>query len=764
MRAHRLLVWVVAILVGFAALCASIFFLAQAISEPWKGGDEERPVREEGGVRQVSTVEGDHLAVYDGQHFEPRFWNGTNLGATLPGHAPGELVPTEDNYLAWFEQMKDANVDVVRVYTILNPDFYEALARFNYGRDDPLWLMQGIWSPEEELIGEDEEGNDAYADEITRKFEDEIKDSVRVVHGDADLPEKPGHASGSFRNDVSPYLLGWMVGTEWDPNAVKKTNDAHSGVEPFSGRYFQATEDANPFESWLAAKLDMLAEEEMRYGWQHPVSLTNWLTTDPLSHPDEANRKEDLASVDAMHLKPTDAWSAGYFASFHIYPYYPDFLNFEEKYQDYQAEDGKVDPYAGYLNELRAHHKNIPLIVAEFGLPTSRGMAHEGPLGRNQGHHTEKEQGDMEAQMLRRMHEEGYDGGFHFAWQDEWFKFTWNTKDLNIPDERRPMWPNKLTNEQNFGLIANEPGPESDAIYLDGKTDDWDRRSSLKNTVSGFFSGKDTGVTEKSYTGFDLSIAHDEGYLYLLAEKKDGNWDLEKEGLTVGFGTLPSGSEKANEAPGISFPDGGIQALMRIGGERYSQMYINSAYDYHTWLYGSEYKVLPVPDDAADVQAGNFLPWKLMLNRPLYLPETERTIPYQEFDVGVLNPGVSDPESPEFDNLADWYAEGNVLEVRIPWMMLGFTDPSTHHVWDNFYSAGGISTAETEELRVYPALRTTSDSSEAQEKDVSVEPIHYEWDGWDAPKFYERQKKSYPIMREAFADKSLTHAGDTDAR
>ena len=55
--------------------------------------------------------------------------------------------------------MKEMNVDVVRVYTILEPEFYEALEDFNAGRgEDPLWLIQGVWSPEEELIGEDEEG------------------------------------------------------------------------------------------------------------------------------------------------------------------------------------------------------------------------------------------------------------------------------------------------------------------------------------------------------------------------------------------------------------------------------------------------------------------------------------------------------------------------------------------------------------------------------------------------------------------------------
>ena len=40
------------------------------------------------------------------------------------------------------------------------------------------------------------------------------------------------------------------------------------------------------------------------------------------------------------------------------------------------------------------------------------------------------------------------------------------------PKSGVPLWPNKLNNEQNFGVIANEPGRESDTIFLDGQVDD----------------------------------------------------------------------------------------------------------------------------------------------------------------------------------------------------------------------------------------------------------------------------------------------------
>lgn len=718
------------------AAALSLALLAAACLYAWANwGKVPRPVAEADGIKQVSTVEDAHLAVYDGARWREQFWNGVNLGATLPGHAPGELAPAKEDYLKWFAQMKEMNVDVVRVYTILSPEFYEAVEEFNSTREDPLWVVQGVWSPEEKLIGETEEGNDAYRQDITDEFHAELRDAVHAVHGDAELPRRYGHASGDFGADISRYTLGWMLGTEWYPYAVKATNDANAGMEPFSGEYFQATGDASPFESWLAEGADVLAREEMEYGWQHPVSFTNWLTTDPLSHPNEPNPKEDLAPVDPMHVEPTDRWRAGYFAAFHVYPYYPDFLRYEQKCQNYTTADGRRDPYAGYLNELRDHHQDIPLVVAEFGVPSSRGMAHRGPLGRgDQGLHTEEEQGHIDAAMLEDMRQEGYDGGFLFAWQDEWFKFTWNTADLSVPPERRPMWFNRLTNEQNFGVIANEPDEKNEIIRLDGETEDWEEH------------GK---TATRSYPDFDLSVAHDAAYLYLLARKRDGAWTFPEDELDVGFGTLPGGSETAGVAPGLSFPDGGVQTLLKLRGKEGSRMYINSAFDYHTWMYGHELGQIPGAAGSPDPEDGEFLPWKLALSREIVLPQTQKRIPFDEVDIGVMKPGISDPDHPSFDSLADWYARGDVLEVRIPWMMLGFTDPSQLRVWDNLYEAGEVSPVKTDGVRVYPASKPGESAA------AEVEPLRYSWSGWSEPDFHERKKQSYYVLREAYENKRL---------
>lgn len=731
-------------------LLAAVVALAAIVTAFFRWGSVDQPVWEANGIKQVSTVKNAHLATYNGTGWKSQFWDGVNLGATVPGHSPGEFAPTKEDYLRWLGQMKEMNVETVRVYTILDPEFYEALKEFNSKQEEPIWLIQGIWSPEEELIGEDDKGRDAYSPEITKKFRKEISDLVDVVHGDADLTPRTGHASGRYRTDVSEYMLGWMLGTEWYPYAVKRTDDENAGMKPYSGKYFEAKDPASPFESWLAGLMDHLAEEEMEYGWQHPISFTNWVTTDPLSHPNEPFDKEDLVSVDPMHIAAKPSWKAGYFSQYHVYPYYPDFLRYEPDYQNYRDANGDIDPYAAYLKELRGHHKDIPLFVGEFGVPSSRGMAHRGPIGRDQGYHTEEEQGKMNADMMEAIRTEGYDGGLLFEWTDEWFKFTWNTVELELPHERRNMWRNRLTNEENFGIIATEAGTEEYQLFLDGKTEDWEKREKgLVDRVSGLFSERGSSIDRKEYEDFSLSTTHDEAYVYLLLEKRKGNWEFPEDEINVGFGTLDDGSPEVESAPGLVFPGGGVQFVLKMNGEDESRMLVNSAYDQHTWLYANdENKLNMIPDPSAsqDSSAGDVLPWTLALSKGLLIPGTKEEIPFEQIEVGEMRQGITDPSSEEFNNLADWYAEGDVMEIRIPWMLLGFTDPSQHLVWNDLYEAGKLESTKTEELRIYPATSSLGDATQ------EVVPLRYTWDDWDDPNYHERKKKGFQILKKQYEE------------
>ena len=80
--------------------------------------------------------------------------------------------------------------------------------------------------------------------------------------------------------------------------------------------------------------------------------------------------------------------------AYHAYSYYPDFIRWRSGTTN-RPRNRNVQVV--YFRQLCAYHAGIPLMIAEFGVPSSRGIAHRGPLGEDQGKHTEAEQGTIDA-------------------------------------------------------------------------------------------------------------------------------------------------------------------------------------------------------------------------------------------------------------------------------------------------------------------------------------------------------------------------------
>ena len=141
---------------------------------------------------------------------EKTFLPGVDLGSTVPLHQPGEVgtVPAKD-YRRWLAQMGDLGIRVVRIYTLLPPGFYDELARHNRAHPSaPLYLVQGVYLPDERY---DQPGKTLYDADIDRPFSQEIRDISAAVHGDLTRPQQPGRAGGSYRTDVSAWLLSWII-------------------------------------------------------------------------------------------------------------------------------------------------------------------------------------------------------------------------------------------------------------------------------------------------------------------------------------------------------------------------------------------------------------------------------------------------------------------------------------------------------------------------------------------------------------------------
>ena len=649
-----------------------------------------------------AAVQGERIALAADGRLRPRFWPGVHLGSTIPGTRPGEVAATRRDYDRWLRGMGALGVRVVRVYTVLRPAFYDALAAYNRSHPArPLRFIQGVWIPEERFLAT----GDAYDGEVTRGFEAELADAVAVVHGRADLPQRPGHAGGRYRADVSRWLLAWSPGVEWDPEAVRATDARHAGLAPYAGRYVSATSGATPMESWLAARLDHLAGLEARRGWSRPLTFTNWATTDPLHHPEEPLEGEDLVSVDAAHLRATDAWPGGFFASYHVYPYYPEFVGLA----------AAPDPYAAYLRSLRAHHAGQPVMITEFGVPSGLGAAHRGALGRDQGDHSETEAGAMNAAMLREIRASGMAGGIVFEWVDEWFKHTWNTQALEPDADRRALWRNVLTNEEQFGLIAAEAGRRA-VVRLDGRAGEW-RRNGSRLVVRG------RGPVR------EVRAASDAAYLHLLVRRTG------RAPLQLGFDVRPGGNRGLPGRPGVD-PRADVALTL---GRRSSRLAWAQWADPFSLQYGLALRYFPLSPAAARPGSGRWVEPRLLLDRPSVVPATGARRPMRAMGVGVLRRGRS-AEAGGNDDRALVAGGRGTIELRIPWGLLLHADPSAHRV-------------------LVPRPDGTTTTRRGSGIGISVAPRgrparagrRYEWAGWNRVRWHERRKAGWPLVRRAFA-------------
>lgn len=644
--------------------------------------------------------------------YSSRFLSGVNIGAAKAGYFPGEFGVTEEDYLRWFSYISGMNVRVIRVYVNQMPTFYDALKKFNDGTDKPLYLLHGVYM-DEDLIAKYNDafgGNGAIAD----SFKNDIQNAADIIHGNAVIEKKPGNAGGMYTSDVSRWVIGWILGIEWSAEFVEGTNDANPDRTSFSGDYV-TTENASPFEAFLAQACEEAISYEMKnYSVQRPVAVTNWCTTDPLEHPNEPNPEmEDAVSVDVEHIKATGKFTAGFFASYHVYPYYPDFLSYDT---GYSSTD---DPYLAYLRELNAYH-SMPVLISEYGIPSARGVAHKNAVtGMSQGSASEKQQADWIMSMDKDIQKAGCAGGLIFTWQDEWFKRTWNSMDYESAD-RRPYWHNVQSPEQNFGLLAFDPGEKTKVVTVDGNAGEW---------KSGDL------VTEND--GIKVYAKSDAEYLYLMAEGT--GYDFDTDTLYLPIGVLSGqGNTKSGD---LSFADG-AEFLLRLSGKNDSAVLVDAYYD----VFQFDYSVLhdyydPVPGQT-EKNSGDFDPIYLAMNRPQTLPETGVKLPFERFDTGKLTYGCADPESGDYNSLADFCAGDKAVEIRIPWMLIGFMDPSTKQVMGDFNSAGSISPAQTDGVKIGVCRAHST---------AQTPMALYTWDGWDMPATHERLKQSYYILKDFFA-------------
>ena len=365
-------------------------------------------------------TEGNQLQILRDKKWREFIAKGVYLGPGNPQNFSAESNVSKKDYANWFRQLAAMNANVIRIHTVQAPDFYKAFFEYNILANKPLYLLHGIRLREESI----ERYDNAYDSSLNSDFLEEIRWTIDVIHGKAST-------ANNYNLNVAPYVMGYIFSGKNDPGFVITTNEKNTHLMGFEGDYL-FTVNASPYEAWLAALANYaVSYEQEKYGG--PCRLVSWINcpdADPVKYFDQSNENSDTDEfsepdmkndtgliVDIEHIRSTEKFNTGFFASYYIYPEFPDSVRFLQGNVSSMASEGRLNPYEAYLRELKNHH-SMPVLAVEFGIEAS---AMEG------------DQGQAIADMFDSMINFGFAGGILYNRQDEWFNGSVKTEG-NSPD------------------------------------------------------------------------------------------------------------------------------------------------------------------------------------------------------------------------------------------------------------------------------------------------------------------------------------------
>lgn len=683
-------------------------------------------------VKADFTTDGTKILINIDDGAEEFQIKGVEISASMPGHAASDFAPEKEDYLRWFSQIREMGANTVKAAGIMDDTFYEAFYEFNTDRGEPLYLLQGILVQDAVNYG----AGDAYESDYMGALIEDGRQMVDVIHGNRlIMGNVPGRGSGWYTKDVSQWVLGFLVGSEWNGDTVTYTNHetTHNGV--YEGTYFATGADASPFEAMLARVMDEItAYESGKYKEQHLIAFANSPATDPLEYRDDygelrekyaqsgvhgvtyARQLDKTCQIDAEHILPTGEVKAGYFASYSLYDFCSDFYEYlseqqEAELADLLAEIDKEGSYDGYP-ELLARYHTVPVVCCSYGFTTARGVVSEKgfPL-------TEEEQGERLVEIYEDLRGEGWSGAIINSWQDRWELRSWNTayaQDFT----NNSLWHDVQTEAQGYGLMEYT----AESRVADGIPDEWTDRDMVC---------ENNGLTLSAY-------ADAEGLAILVQgeEVTPGNT------LYIPVDTTDKSGNRTSQSPALSFSRP-ADFLICIDGEEDSSILVQERYESVRANFlkeiNGEDAYVSFPEADSDV----FLPIGMAIKNTTmveYVDYNNRELKYLPvYETGKLRHGNGDPNAGDYDSLADFCYGDGCVEIRIPWALLNVANPADMLIHDDYYENYGVDFIGADSFWLGIGEEGTG---EIGMKEFSLT--------WGERTYGERLKQSYEIVQTAW--------------
>ena len=644
---------------------------------------------------------------------------GVEVASSIAGNYGTDYAVDKKTWLKWFKQIQDMGANTISVPTIYNDTFYNAFYEFNKDNKEKLFLFQGIQVSDYA----NNSSEDAYSEKFFSSLEKDSVDVIDVVHGRKIIALNKMKGSGNYRKDVSPWVLGYTVGNGWNSGTMAYTNNNNHETN-YEGEYFKTTKNSTAFEAMLAKIMDgMVSYESKKYKTQRLISFFNDPQNDPFEYEKHyAKQLNKYNILDAENIKATDKLKTGFIASYRLYEFSPNFSDYFSKDQKLKIRKELKDLdkdmlYEGYT-ELLARYHSMPVMMTGYGFSSARGTDDiNGPI-------TEEEQGQALVSTHKDIVDSGCIGSIISTWQDTWERRSWNTSyAVNVKENFR--WRDVQTDAQGYGLLSFDPGEKKSDLHVDGNSSEWNK--------------KDLVLSDG---GTKLSAKYDESFLYILLEKEGLT---EKDDIYIPIDTTNKSGSKKSENPKLSF-DRAADFIVKISGKENSKLLVQERYESlrGNYLMQTERKdpfvFFPDKDSSKFVDMKMICQNKNIISEELMEADIKAMKTFDTYETGKLRHGNSNPDSVDFNSLADFFYGNNFVEIRLPWQMLNFSNPSDMKIHDDYYENYGVE--EIPISKLYLGVCKLN-----QVKAAKMSPIKL--DGWhDRPTYHERLKKSYFILKE----------------
>ena len=119
----------------------------------------------------------------------------------------------KETYKRWFKYIQDMGANTIRVYTVQQDVFYNALYEYNKDNDNPLYLIHGVWVNDYTQNSH----RDALDQGLKERFLSDCRTMLDVIHGNKKS------ASAEWRRQARAFICTTFR------SGLSATSSAYSG-------------------------------------------------------------------------------------------------------------------------------------------------------------------------------------------------------------------------------------------------------------------------------------------------------------------------------------------------------------------------------------------------------------------------------------------------------------------------------------------------------------------------------------------------------